>query len=136
MKCSSGKKRLDFVRQIWYSAIMITVNIDNFDKMKIGGLNCLVLPDGRNIDCTGAEHETKAEQAGYSLSQVLKAGICRTHWHSTAETFAVESGKELTENQKTRIRSMLHGIDCHILITDIAGVSSVKDSFGRGIKGV
>lgn len=112
------------------------MKITKLKKLKSGGVNCLILRDGHRVDCTGAIHSQAAKMADTTLTELLSVGVCRTHWSRSAETFAIECGRQLTDGQKSAIRKILSEVGAHILITDIAGVYNVKESFGRKIRGV
>ena len=103
------------------------MNLAKFRKMKSGGVNCLILPDGYKVDCDGCQHLIKADEAGFtSLSEVLAKGVCRTHWNRLTETFAIECGKELTSGQMAAIRGILHDVRAFSVVMNIAGVYSEK----------
>lgn len=105
-------------------------------NLKSGGVNCLILRDGHRVDCAGAIHNQTAKMAGSTLGELLAVGVCRTHWSRSAETFAIECGKQLTDGQKSAIRKILSEVGAYILITDIAGIYSIKESFSSPIRSI
>lgn len=98
--------------------------------------NLLILCDGSEIECgAGAMHDTQCKQVGTSLSDALKAGVCRTHYNRESQTFAVECGRELTDAQIDVVNKVLvDRVVAYILIKHVNGKYEVKDSFRKNFK--
>ena len=98
--------------------------------------NALILVDGTLIDCRGMMHDNTCREAGTTLCDALRAGVCRTHFCAKSETFAIECGRILTDEQVAAARAILRTVNAYTLLTDINGVYNVKQRFSRPIRSI